>query len=179
MPHGQAAKVARQLGMPSSLSALLVIHATCGQPERPSLSLAAGDGGVRAIRFASGPAPSVPPGLARVAARHEGTISGRGGPAVGGLAQGPIKMPGIGEHRHHQRLGQGEPVQSLVFVAAAGGGQGTVQLAQEHDDGLFVHHGGLSVHSHHFTPTSPLDPASPSDVLHLAMLLLDAPRCDR
>jgi hypothetical protein len=85
-------------------------------------------------------------------------------------------MPGIGEYRHDQRLGQGEPVQSLVFVAAAGGGQGTVQLAQEHDDGLFVHHWGLSVHSHHFTP---LDPASASDVLHLAMLLLDAPRCDR
>jgi hypothetical protein len=95
------------------------------------------------------------------------------GQAVGGLAQGPIKMPGIGEHRHHQRLGQGEPVPSLTFVAAAGGGQDTVQLAQEHDDGLFVHHGGLSVHGHHVTP------ALASYVLHLAMLLLEAPRCDR
>jgi hypothetical protein len=76
---------------------------------------------------------------------------GEVGQAVGGLAQCPIKMPGIGEHRHHQRLGQGEPVQSLPFVAAARGRQDTVQLAQEHDDGLFVHHWGLSVHSHHFT----------------------------
>jgi hypothetical protein len=30
--------------------------------------------------------------------------------AVGGLAQCPIKMPWIGEHGHHQRLGQGEPM---------------------------------------------------------------------
>ena len=35
-----------------------------------------------------------------------------------------------------------------LLVAAAGGRQGTVQLAQEHDDGLFVHYWGLSVHSH-------------------------------
>ena len=97
------------------------------------------------------------------------------GQAVGGLAQCPIKVPGIGEHRHHQRLGHGEPVQPLAFIAAACGRQGTVQLAQEHDDGLFVHHWGLSVHRHHFT----LDPVSTSDVLHLAMLLLEAPRCDR
>jgi hypothetical protein len=78
------------------------------------------------------------------------------GQAVGGLAQCPSKMPGIGEHRHHQRLGQGEPVPSLVFVVVAGGRQGTVQLAQEQDDDLFVHHGGCP-----FTvTTSPLDPAS-------------------
>jgi len=71
------------------------------------------------------------------------------GEAVGGLAQCLSKMPWIGEDRHDQRLDQGEPMPSLWLVGVAGSRQGTVQLAQEHDDGLFVHHGGLSIHGHH------------------------------
>ena len=62
------------------------------------------------------------------------------------------KMLWVGEYRHYQRLDQGEPMLSLWLVSVAGSQEGTVQLAQEQDDGLFVHHGGLSVHGHHPTP---------------------------
>src|SRR5215216_6521981 len=74
------------------------------------------------------------------------------GEAVGGLAQWLSKMPWVGEYRHDQRLDQGEPMPLLWLVSAAGSREGTVQLAQEQDDGLFVHHGGLPVHGHHPTP---------------------------
>jgi hypothetical protein len=67
---------------------------------------------------------------------------GEVGEAVGGLAQCLSKMPWVGEYRHDQRLDQGEPMSSLWLVSVAGGREGTVQLAQEQDDGLFVHHGG-------------------------------------
>jgi hypothetical protein len=94
------------------LSAMLVIHAACGQPERPSLSLSAGDGGgpcdpVR-LRPQRGPVCRLDWPVWRPGPREQS--GGEVGQAVGGLAQCPIKMPGIGEHRHHQRLGQGEPV---------------------------------------------------------------------
>jgi len=67
---------------------------------------------------------------------------GEVGEAVGGLAQCLSKMSWVGEYRHDQRLDQGEPMSSLWLVSVAGGREGTVQLAQEQDDGLFVHHGG-------------------------------------
>jgi hypothetical protein len=67
---------------------------------------------------------------------------GEVGEAVGGLAQCLSKMPWVGEYRHDQRLDQGEPMPSLGLVSVASSREGTVQLAQEHDDGLFVHHGG-------------------------------------
>jgi hypothetical protein len=61
----------------------------------------------------------------RLAAGHGGVRSkvevGEVGEAVGGLAQCPSKMPGIGEHRHDQRLDQGEPMPSLGLGSVAGG----------------------------------------------------------
>src|SRR5215212_4574005 len=78
-------------------------------------------------------------------------------------------MPWVGEDRHDQRLDQGEPMLSLWLVSVAGGRQGTVQLAQEHHDGLFVHHGGLSVHGHH---PHPLDLASAAMCCSLATPLV-------
>ena len=92
------------------------------------------------------------------------------GEAVGGLAQCLSKMPWVGEDRHDQRLDQGEPMLllMLLLVSVAGSREGTVQLAQEHDDGLFVHHGGLSVHGHHRT----LDLTSAAMLYSLATLLV-------
>jgi hypothetical protein len=63
--------------------------------------------------------------LTRLAAGHGGVRSrvkvGEMGEAVGGLAQCLSKMSWIGEHRHHQRLDQGEPMPSLGLVRVAGG----------------------------------------------------------
>jgi hypothetical protein len=90
------------------------------------------------------------------------------GEAVGGLAQWLSEMSWVGEDRHDQRLDQGEPMLSLWLVSVAGSREGTVQLAQEQDDGLFVHHGGLSVHGHHRT----LGLASAAMLCSLATLLV-------
>jgi hypothetical protein len=53
------------------------------------------------------------------------------GKAVGGLAQRLVEMPWVGEHGHHQGVGQGEPTPPLRFVAVQRGRKGTVQLAQD------------------------------------------------
>ena len=95
---------------------------------------------------------------------------GEVGEAVGGLAQCLSKMPWVGEYRHDQRLDQGEPMPPLLLVRVVGSREGTVQLAQEQDDGLFVHHGGLSVDGHHRTP----GPESAATFCSLATLLVDS-----
>jgi hypothetical protein len=75
-----------------------------------------------------------PRGQAANAARQPGAGSrvevGEVGKAVGGLAQCLIEMLWISEHRHDQRLDQGEAMSLLGPVGLEGGRQGTVQSAQ-------------------------------------------------
>ena len=69
---------------------------------------------VPAVQFGCGPQRGLACLLAWLVWRLEGMRSrvevGEVSEAVGGLAQCPSKMPWIGEHRHHQRLSQGEPM---------------------------------------------------------------------
>src|SRR5829696_7780915 len=78
-------------------------------------------------------------------------------------------MPWVGEDRHDQRLDQGEPMLSLGLVSLAGSREGTVQLAQEPDDGLFVHHGGCPL----TVIIGPLDLTSAATFCSLATLSVD------